>query len=115
MTEREAEQCQRLCIKMVQGKPKKDEAKWLIQSLIVSEYGHCLVGVRRVVLAKGRPVRRYLLSGVRGSINSVTAVGCGALAVNGVVSAVDRCAGGSSGDRQGKPHSMLLAPVVSRL
>jgi drug/metabolite transporter (DMT)-like permease len=33
----------------------------------------------------------YLLSGVRGSINSVTAVGCGALAVNGVVSAVDRC------------------------
>lgn len=33
----------------------------------------------------------YLLSGVRGSINSVTAIGCGALAVNGVVSAVDRC------------------------
>ena len=56
-----------------------------------------MVGVRRVVLATGRPVRRYLLSGVRGSINSVTAVGCGALAVNGVVSAVDRCAAARPG------------------
>jgi drug/metabolite transporter (DMT)-like permease len=49
--------------------------------------GKQLVGCSLLVLGSAA----YLLSGVRGSVNSVTAIGVAALAFNGVVSAVDRC------------------------